>query len=573
MSHGKDIDIGLNARINDFAKKFGIDRTQVQDHDIFEDFSNYIIGSTLIEEEYSDFRKLSTGKAEGIDGIAIVINSKIINDLSDLEKLGQDEKIDITIAFVQSTLQSNFDSKKFSSFCDKVASFLECNCEIEPFTSIIKTLLFGDNDYPDRLIHTPRIALYYMSGKTNFSHSKSVIEAENKKFINNKVLENSFIVKELLIVQAENLISRHKDIEKFYEAQLEFSDSLQFNECGEIDFSVLGIIKFSELKNLILTKDLNLRERLFVENVRNYIGLTSVNKDIKKTLQDDKYSMYFHFLNNGITIMCDEIRNHPSKRNKTILKFPRIINGCQTTHILYEIFKEGTHDIDNISIVLKLISTKDNELKKQIIFAANNQNSIDKDLQSLNESHGKVETFFAGNEYRIKLYFERLRGQYPEINPPYIKITIENLAKIFISIFLHKPHEMKSSSIKKIEKYQKDKLIFENNTNEEDKYFYCAVLNYYYHHFVNNKKILLKTQTADMHLLMTVDLLLEKKYNKETIKDKLSYIENEETALKIFNESSNIVNNQKDLYTARGFYSGPKTSGLIDEIKSVSNEK
>lgn len=59
-------------------------------------------------------------------------------------------------------------------------------------------------------------------------------------------------------------------------------------------------------------------------------------------------------------------------------------------------YKESTNEniIDNIEVVAKIISTNDNALKKMIIYAANNQNSIDKDLQSLNEFHEKIENYF-----------------------------------------------------------------------------------------------------------------------------------------------------------------------------------
>ena len=47
-------DIGLNAKINDFADKFGITRIQDNsnrnnDTEVFEEFGNYIITSSMLE--------------------------------------------------------------------------------------------------------------------------------------------------------------------------------------------------------------------------------------------------------------------------------------------------------------------------------------------------------------------------------------------------------------------------------------------------------------------------------------------------------------------------------------------
>ena len=79
----QNFDIGLNAKINEFAKKFNIDREKIKDDDIFEDFANYTIASTLLEEEVENVKSVSTNKAQGIDGIAIIINDKLISEESD----------------------------------------------------------------------------------------------------------------------------------------------------------------------------------------------------------------------------------------------------------------------------------------------------------------------------------------------------------------------------------------------------------------------------------------------------------------------------------------------------------
>lgn len=45
-----------------------------------------------------------------------------------------------------------------------------------------------------------------------------------------------------------------------------------------------------------------------------------------------------------------------------------------------------------------------------IIHTANNQDTIDKDLQSLNEFHEKIEISFSGkDDVNFHLFFERLR--------------------------------------------------------------------------------------------------------------------------------------------------------------------
>ena len=102
-------DIGLNAKINEFAKKFSITRTDTNDDDVFENFGNYVIASNLLEEELDNVKSVSTNKAQGIDGIVIIVNNRLVTEEADLGKFGPTEAIKIKIGFIQSTTKNSFD--------------------------------------------------------------------------------------------------------------------------------------------------------------------------------------------------------------------------------------------------------------------------------------------------------------------------------------------------------------------------------------------------------------------------------------------------------------------------------
>lgn len=557
------LDIGLNSKINEFAKKFSLERTSENTEDVFEHFSNYIISSNLLEEELENINSISTGKSQGVDGIIITVNNRLIADETDLAKIGVNEKLKIEIGFIQSTIQKSFDMKKFQAYVDTVVSFLCGNINIEPFSSIFNKLFNEEGDYIDRLEDTPRVSLFFVSGRTNHQLSEAELDIEKRKINQRSELEGKLILKEINVLQTEEIKVKYEKIAKFHTTQLKFDKNVQLDELDNIEFSLLSTIKFSELKKLILTSDNKLRERLFVENVRNYIGTTDVNIDIKNTLDNESFKNYFPYLNNGLTIMCDSIEKHKVKQNEFILTYPRIINGCQTTHILFEKFKENPTSIDDIEIVAKIIATKDNELKKKIIFAANNQNSIHKDLQSLNDYHEKIEQYFSGVE-GLTLYFERLRGQHSQVNPPYSRINIENLAKVYISVFREEPHKMKSNAIQKIEEYQKSKKVFNESDNIAD-YYYCAILYYWLNFFTINSQVVLSSKTVDMHLLMACHQQLIKK-GYDTTDKRITFLINQDNALSIYNETNNILNSQNYLFERRGFYSAPKTRQLINSL-------
>jgi hypothetical protein len=564
-------DIGLNAKINEFAKKFSITRTETNDDEVFEDFGNYVVASTLLEEELDNVKSVSTNKAQGIDGIVIIVNNRLVTEDADLGKFGPTEAIKIKIGFIQSTTKNSFDEQKFSAFTDEVVKFLTGAIDIEPYSTIYKKLLDESGNFIDRIEETPHVSLFFLSARTAHNVGIEKINSEKTKITSRNEIENKCVLEKISVLQKEEVKVEYDKISKFHSIQLKFENNIPLSSAENVELSLLATLKFSELKKLILTSDKNLKEKLFIENVRNYIGSTPVNLDIKKTLDAVAERNYFPLLNNGLAIICDKIERHPVKDKEFTLTFPRIINGCQTTNELFKKFKESAveNSIDNIEIVAKVISTNDNNLKKMIIYAANNQNSIDKDLQSLNEFHEKIETYYLGkDEKAFHIYFERLRGQHSNVNPPYSRVNIETLARVFISVFIRKPHEMKSNAVSVIDKFQKEGKIFNSSSQVPMQYYYCGVLWYWFNHLLINSNITMHSKTMDMHILMACDLLLEKK-NYRSLDEKVSYLGDYNNALNIFKETVTLLNAKNYLFERRGFYSNPKTEKLISEINGT----
>ena len=558
-------DIALQAKINNFVKKFNLDKSKLKEDDIFEDLANYIVISNEAQKELENLNSISTNKAEGIDGIGIFVNDKLLIEENNLDRIGENEKIKIKICFIQATTNNKFDGKKFKAYIDKIIDFLTENFKIEPFSTIYKKLLDEEGEYIDNLIDTPKINIYFVSARTNHKINSNYIQIEKEKFEKREDLNYKIEVNKIEFLQKDEINNMYDNISKFHTVQLTFNNIMQLDEVENIPISLISILSFKELKNIILTSNGNLREHLFVENPRSFIGYSDINKSIKETLENNNLKLYFPYLNNGLTILCDAIEKHKTKKDTYILQYPRIINGCQTTHILYEAYKERIENIDNIKISAKIIATKDsNELKEKIIFTTNNQNSISKDLQSLNNFLKGLEEFFNGNEI-FEIYFERLRGQYSNINPPYKKIDIENLAKIYISIFFKEPHQIKSKAIKRIENYQQNNKIFKID-DDKNKYFFSAILFYWLNKKLLNKELILKSKTMDMHFLLACNLFLEK--DKNSIDEKINYIIKEENIDKLFNEVNTFLEKQEYLFERRGFYSSPKTKKMIEAIKN-----
>ncbi|MGC8691301.1 MAG: AIPR family protein [Caldisericum sp.] len=560
-------DIALSAKINEFARKFDLDKTKIEEDYLFENFSNYVIISNELEEELENINKVSTHNAQGIDGIGIIVNDKLIFDESDLEKIGENEKISVKIVFVQSTTRKNFDSSKFSGFVDSVINFLIDQTTIDPFSSIYTKLLGEESDFIYNLKETPKIVLYFASAITEHKIDEKFLDTQREKITNREDLKDKISLESVNFLQKAELKGLYDKIPSYQQVNIKFVGNIHIEEKSKIQMSILSYIKFEELKKLILTKDENLKENLFIENPRSFLNETDVNQSIEETLKNSEYKDYFIYLNNGLTLLCNNIEKHPTLENVFKLTYPRIINGCQTTHVLYNFYKSNSESLQNVELVIKVIATDDNRLKEQIIFAANNQNSITEDLKALNKYHEKIEEYFKGfNGFEI--YYERLRGQYPTVAPPYKKVNIENLAKVYISVFLREPHKMKSNAISKIEEYQKKKRIFSPDDNEVNKYYYCALLYYWLSKFSINDEVELRSKTMDMHLLLVCDLQLDRTKEVYNIDDKIKYLCDENNAKAIFSSSVSFLETRDYLFKRRGFYSGPNTKKMIQDFLS-----
>ena len=132
---------------------------------------------------------------------------------------------------------------------------------------------------------------------------------------------------------------------------------------------------------------------IFDMNIREYLGNTGVNKNIIKTLLDEKDRINFFYYNNGITLICNNmstIRTVNSKFNRNAefnIVNPQIVNGCQTVNSIYEVLKnvdpnrleEEYKDVSVMLKVLQIDNTNESEEKlyKDIVKFNNSQNSID----------------------------------------------------------------------------------------------------------------------------------------------------------------------------------------------------
>lgn len=134
--------------------------------------------------------------------------------------------------------------------------------------------------------------------------------------------------------------------------------------------------------------------RLFAKNIRGFLGSTKINESMAYTIKKEPHNFWYY--NNGVTIVCDDVKRETKGKNDLLLiDGAQVINGQQTTRILS---KDNAKDTNVIVKVIKIPRNWNHDgeydsLVNTIVRATNWQNFISpSDLVS--------------NDY-IQIYLER----------------------------------------------------------------------------------------------------------------------------------------------------------------------
>lgn len=211
----------------------------------------------------------------------------------------------------------------------------------------------------------------------------------------------------------------------------------------------------------------NTYEFLFSDNIRSFLGFkVRPNQRMKETLNDPNSSIYFPFLNNGITIVCERMEIPSTLQSgKYILPAynPIIVNGLQTTRVLYEIFKEnqrkGISNLENVFVNVRLYETSDLEIVEKITDATNTQTPISyKDKVSNKDFNLYTKEIFANKKIayitkRGEVFANQLSKQ---LNSA---IESDTLLRFWYATFYEQPETAKNSV------YEVMEVVFDATNN------------------------------------------------------------------------------------------------------------
>jgi len=516
----------IKAKLSRFKDNFGY--TSLSDNEAFEHFVNY---NLLYQQQPDAFfgnseilDVVSTGNNNdlSIDGIAIFINGIIVKNKDDIDIItSMSPKIEIEFIFIQSKFSAKYDMGDFNNFCSGIVDFLSDEHTIPHNSKIEELLAVKDYALRDELMpqwkDSPSIKAYFVGIETKraLPHINGLCINFNKEVTRLNIFKESSIE----VVDGSNLKEICDLNENGIDITFDVLQDMSLTAVEEVSNSSVVLCYAKEFMKLIKKDDGSLRKSVFSDNVRDFQGETSINKEISNTIH--KYPKKFVLLNNGLTIVCDDF----SPKNRTIkISNPQIVNGCQTSHALYYADRQG-QDITEVPLVVKIIATHDSEITNQIVRGTNRQNIVyDEAFEATKPFHKDLESYFESLKFNNTTYYYERRSRqfqnYPNVKQ-FQKINFRSLIQSFVAFHIGSPHiahRHESVLIKSV-----GKSIFQNNQSKHPYYVSSIVSSVLDQELAKDTTLKKNYSRFKFHILLIIKTLLSEEnidINHEKLIDK-----------------------------------------------------
>lgn len=557
----------VTSHLNNFVKENGIESDSESTQ--FEKFANFAVLSSKIASGFELDEVTTEEDDDGTDGIAIIINEDHVVSDEDAELIFSHEKRnnEVEIVFVQAKRSENYDLGDFLKFKESILRFLTQDLYIvnsdlqkdtrKAFDVIIKNV-------PKVRTGKPNITAVYVS--TGVYNNPDALETAKREMISQLENLGLFHNIDVRFMGRDELVSAWVSSYSGIKSSLIMHSSASLPHISGIEESYLVVVKAKDyIDNLLSSDDGTIRGQLFEENVRHYLGSENpVNAQIKETLSQPDAKTRFPVLNNGVTIVSPDVRVQGTTLHLTNFQ---IVNGCQTSHVLFEHREWLT---DEIMVALKVVETTDEDVFSELVRATNSQSKIDENqFLSLSPITKRVEAYFNTYEGQDgRLYFERRDRQYVGRSIPAIRVvSLHNAAKCVCAMFLRRP----DLAFKYPKRMYDDlgKKIFDEN-NKESIFYSSALTLYRFHLLTSNSVIPQNIRRFKWHILSLVSAIVSGKnippLNSRKIDDYcqqiiITFSSHNDDAIKIFNKAVNLISDLGDVTNDR-----LKRQAVLDEL-------
>ncbi len=406
----------------------------------FERFAAFSVLSSRYADDFDTEDLIAGGGQDlGIDAFAVIVNGRLVEDAQGVDDLlALNGYLDVEFVIVQAKRSAKFEGAAFMALGDNIANTVfgsEIGLPVND--EIVRLLAIRERVYANaaRLKENPELRIFFVTtgNWTDDAYLKTIITRKETELSQT----NLFKTVKFNPIGASELQQFYRDTKTSITRVISFSKYVVMPTIKNVAASYLGALPALEYIKLITDADGNILKSVFIDNVRDFQGENPVNQDIATTIKSESIDQ-FVLRNNGVTIVAREIL---TTGDKFTLKDYQIVNGCQTSHVL---FNERERLDQNLLVPIKLIYTDDEEVTQQVIKSTNRQTPIDEnDLLALTQFQRNLEDYYKGFPEPQRLLYERRSKQYATrtgIEKARI-IPVGVQLKCFAAMFLDLPHQ------------------------------------------------------------------------------------------------------------------------------------
>jgi AIPR protein len=310
---------------------------------------------------------------------------------------------------------------------------------------------------------------------------------------------NLFREVEFTCIGADGLQRLYSQTKNAIAREFVFANRTVAPEIAGVTQAYLGFIPAKEFISIIRDEDGDIIHSIFYDNVRDWLGETEINVEVGNTLTSDAKAR-FALMNNGVTVIARALQ---LTGNRFHIEDFQIVNGCQTSHIL---FNHREHIDDSVMVPIRLIATQDETVVESIIRATNRQTEVKAEqFFAVTEFAKQLETYFQTFPDAHKLFYERRSRQYDrsEIERTRI-VTPRNMVRAFASMFLNEPERTTRNYARLLERI--GGAIFAKG-QRPDPYYVAAFALYKLEYLFRSQRLDTKYKVARYHILLAARLL------------------------------------------------------------------
>ncbi|WP_426608014.1 AIPR family protein [Pantoea anthophila] len=455
-------------------QEFTNNKNYVKEDDFFEFFTaSQILRSYDLTYDQIEDGLCGSSLDGGADSIFIFVNGDLICEDDTIDDKFK-RNVDIELLIIQSKNERSFGEEAILKLTKLSSNLLDLEFNPDDFKNrynekVLNKFELFRNIYLKLITRKAKLNVKYFYATKGIDIHPNVEQQANelKKDISSILTDSSI---DFNFISATTLVENYRKRDNTV-----FNLKLSENPLSSQGKVFISLVKLRDYFDFITDEEGQIIKHIFESNVRDYQGKTSVNQEIKETLEDYDSKEDFWWLNNGVTILANDVSAPGGK--ELIIHNPEIVNGLQTSNEIYLHFqlkqKENPAYETARSLLVRVLVPENEISRDKIIRATNSQTPIPKaSLRATDSIHRDIEDYFKPRG----LYYDRRKNYYKnEGKKPTDIVGLPFLAQCLMAITMHKPDTARARPSTLLE----DDLSYEklyNPRNNINSYYISALI-------------------------------------------------------------------------------------------------